>query len=213
MIGDRVISNMAVVAAMGIIVPEKPLSPSDINEAVFYPLRLSWIGWYSPDFNFYQGPIGFDNSPVDNEFSPWHIGFLTPYIVKYKRKAEKRDIDTAQKGEQDTPGLALRREIFVIQEPPLNASGSRSKSSKIWSNAPIWKKYGGKPQPSLKPLPGPNGDYHQDIASRIEWQDVQMWHALLQDADFNKVVPLRDAVVPRADQLHTKNNLLAWRAW
>ena len=103
MVGDPVVSNMAVVAAMGIIVPEKSLSPSNINEAVFHSLRLPWIGWYSPDFNLDQGPIGFDYSPVDNEFSLWHIGSLTPYIAEYKRRGKRRDINEAGKGEQDSP--------------------------------------------------------------------------------------------------------------
>lgn len=99
MIGGRLVSHMAVVAAMGIIVAEKALSPNNINEAVFHPLRLPRIDWYSPDFNLDQGPIGFDNSPVDNEFSLWQIGSLTPYIAEYKRKDRKRGIDKAGKGE------------------------------------------------------------------------------------------------------------------
>ena len=104
-IGARVVSKMAVVATMGIIVPEKPFSPSNINKTVFYPLRLPWIHWDAPDFNFHQGPIGFDNSPVSNEVSLWYIGSLTPYILECKRKARKRGLNETGNEEQASPGL------------------------------------------------------------------------------------------------------------
>lgn len=56
----------------------------------------------------------------------------------------------------------------------------------------------------LKLLPVSDGDYHPHAATLMEWPDVEAWHALHQDADFKKVVPLREAAVERLDNLHTK---------
>jgi len=81
-IGIPFVPYMPVVSTVGVVVPKDSFLTNDINKAVLETMGLPWALGNSPDLDLHQGPIQFYCTPVNDQFGPWHRGYLTPYMSR-----------------------------------------------------------------------------------------------------------------------------------
>jgi hypothetical protein len=71
---------MSMVLTVGVIISQHSFPTNDIDKAILETMRLLRISGNPPDFDLHQRSIQLHLTSVNHQLSPWHLGYLTPYV-------------------------------------------------------------------------------------------------------------------------------------